>query len=185
MPFSSSPPGLTRWSMLKCSAGSRAEPQNQPLRRMDCRIKSGNDEVRTKEIREAKRRQTRVTPPARKHGARVAPRKERLAPPFPLSGALACQRSTTALPRGGVLSLGAIRARLRGPTVQGAGVTPPTAKPTSSDAPRTPVLVPAGMMPGPPGSQADEASPAGTALAPAARHHPDGVPSGRDDSRPM
>ena len=48
--------------------------------------------------------------------------------------------------------------------------------PTSSDAPRTPVVMPAGMMPGPPGSGADEAPPAGTALAPAARHHPDGVP---------
>ena len=82
----------------------------------------------------------------------------------------------------GVWSLGAIRARFRGQTVQGAGVTPPTARPTSSDAPRMPVVMPADMMPGPPGSKADEASPAGTALAPAARHHPDGVPLGRDDS---
>ena len=49
---------------------------------------------------------------------------------------------------------------------------------TSSDAPRTPVVMPADMMPGPPGSRADEAWPAGTALAPAARHHPDGVPWG-------
>ena len=47
-----------------------------------------------------------------------------------------------------------------------------SALPTSSDAPRAPVVVPAGMMPGPPGSKADEAPPAGTALAPAARHHP-------------
>ncbi len=46
-----------------------------------------------------------------------------------------------------------------------------------SDAPRMPVVMPADMMPGPPGSQADEAKPAGTALAPAARHHPDGVPT--------
>ena len=72
----------------------------------------------------------------------------------------------------GVWSLGAIRARFRGQV----------ALPTSSDAPRMPVVMPADMMPGPPGSKADEASPAGTALAPAARHHPDGVPTGRDDS---
>ncbi|HLX12264.1 MAG TPA: hypothetical protein VKS81_05575, partial [Bacteroidota bacterium] len=44
-------------------------------------------------------------------------------------------------------------------------VTAP-AYPSSSDAPRTPVVMPAGMMPGPPGSKADEALPAGTALAP-------------------
>jgi hypothetical protein len=72
----------------------------------------------------------------------------------------------------GVWSLGATRARFRGQV----------ALPTSSDAPRMPVVMPADMMPEPPGSEADEASPAGTALAPAARHHPDGVPTGRDDS---
>jgi hypothetical protein len=43
MSFFSSPPGLTRWSMLIC--GNKAERNlNQPFRRMDCRIKSGNDE---------------------------------------------------------------------------------------------------------------------------------------------
>ena len=36
----------------------------------------------------------------------------------------------------------------------------------SSEAPRAPVIVPADMMPKPPGNDADEASPAGTALAP-------------------
>ena len=36
----------------------------------------------------------------------------------------------------------------------------------SSEAPRAPVIVPADMMPKPPGREADEASPAGTALAP-------------------
>src|SRR5271156_5232268 len=40
------------------------------------------------------------------------------------------------------------------------------ADPSSSKAPRVPVVVPAGMMPGPPESEADEAPPAGTALAP-------------------
>ena len=38
----------------------------------------------------------------------------------------------------------------------------------SSDAPRVPVVVPADMMPKPPGSGGDEPPPAGTALAPSA-----------------
>jgi hypothetical protein len=40
----SSPPGLTRWSMQRCSLESRSEILNGPRRPMDCRIKSGNDE---------------------------------------------------------------------------------------------------------------------------------------------
>ena len=113
---------------------------------------------------------------------RGAPRKERLAPRLPLSGALACRRSTSALPRG-VWSLGAIRARFRGTTVQGAGVTPPTAYPTSSDAPRMPVVMPADMMPGPPGSQADEASTRGHRPRPCRPASPGRRPLGRDDLR--
>jgi hypothetical protein len=64
--------------MLIC--GNKAERNlNQPLRRMDCRIKSGNDE----QIR----KKGNGTPadahgmPAR-NGARGAPRRRRLAPPF-------------------------------------------------------------------------------------------------------
>jgi hypothetical protein len=41
----------------------------------------------------------------------------------------------------------------------------------SSEAPHAPVIVPAGMMPKPPENEADEASPAGTALAPTGRRH--------------
>ena len=115
------------------------------------------------------------------YGVRGAPRKERLAPRLPLSGALACRRSTSALPKGCVVPWcdpGQVswedRPRGGGHSADG--------RPTSSDAPRMPVVMPADMMPGPPGSKADEASPAGTALAPTARHHPDGVPLGRDDS---
>ena len=52
----------------------------------------------------------------------------------------------------GVWSLGAIRARLRGCFATAADMTAGSA-PTSSGAPRTPVIVPAGMMPGPPGSR--------------------------------
>ena len=52
----------------------------------------------------------------------------------------------------GVWSLGAIRARLRGCFATAADMTAGSA-PTSSGAPRTPVIVPAGLMPGPPGSR--------------------------------
>ena len=130
--------------------------------------------------REAERRQTRAVNP-HAYGVRGAPRKERLAPRLPLSGALACRRSTTALPKGCVVPWcdpGQVSWANR---PRGGGHSAGD-RPTSSDAPRMPVVMPADMMPGPPGSQADEASPAGTALAPAARHHPDGVPLGRDDS---
>jgi hypothetical protein len=40
----SSPPGLTRWSMHTRGFESQPETMNKPRRRMDCRIKSGNDE---------------------------------------------------------------------------------------------------------------------------------------------
>jgi hypothetical protein len=43
-------------------------------------------------------------------------------------------------------------------------------------------MVPAGRDPEPPGSGADEAPPAGTALAPADRHHPAGVLQSEIDS---
>jgi uncharacterized OsmC-like protein len=55
----SSPPGLTRWSILACGAQMPVEALRKHRFDMDCRIKSGNDErERTKEISEAKRRQT-------------------------------------------------------------------------------------------------------------------------------
>ncbi len=66
--------------------------------------------------------------------------------------------------QGVLLSLGAIRARLRGGFANAADMTAGLAA-TSSDAPRTPVVMPAGMMPGPPGSEV--ASPArGLRLSP-------------------
>jgi len=45
LPSPSSPPGLTRWSILPCSESSSATNLNKPSRRMDCRIKSGNDDT--------------------------------------------------------------------------------------------------------------------------------------------
>ena len=61
---------------------------------------------------------------------------------------------------------GATRAMLRGRQRPRGGLHAADPAPTSSDAPRAPVIVPAGLMPEPPGSAADEATPAGTALAP-------------------
>ena len=68
-------------------------------------------------------------------------------------------------PRGVFHPQGATRARLRGYGASSADIAA-NAAPSSSEAPRTPVLMPAGMMPGPPGSRTDEVLPAGTALAP-------------------
>ncbi len=61
---------------------------------------------------------------------------------------------------------GSAQARLRGRRRHKRRVAPASAAPTSSDAPRAPVIVPAGMMPEPPGCAGDEPTPAGTALAP-------------------
>jgi hypothetical protein len=68
-------------------------------------------------------------------------------------------------PRGVFHPQGATRARLRGYGASSADIAA-NAAPSCSEAPRTPVIVPAGMMPGPPGSRTDEVLPAGTALAP-------------------
>jgi hypothetical protein len=40
----SSPPGLTRWSMLKCNFSSHTASLRKRRCRMDCRVKPGNDE---------------------------------------------------------------------------------------------------------------------------------------------
>jgi len=84
---------------------------------------------------------------------------------LPLSGALACRRSTTALAKGCVVPWCDPGQASWANRPRGGGHSADD-RPTSSDAPRTPVIVPAGMMPGPPGSKADDASPAGTAPAP-------------------
>ena len=44
----SSPPGLTRWSMLTCSESNNAVTLSEPTRRMDCRVKPGNDDVKVR-----------------------------------------------------------------------------------------------------------------------------------------
>jgi hypothetical protein len=115
------------------------------------------------------------------YGVRGAPRKERLAPPFPLSGALACRRSTSALPKGCVVPW-CDPGQASSADRPGGGGHSADGVPTSSDAPRTPVVMPAGMMPGPPGSRADEAKARGHRTRPCRPASPGRRPLGRDDS---
>jgi len=104
-----------------------------------------------------------------------------------LQSALAFRRSTAALAKGTFVPKAQRQARLPGTRPErsilygrpnrGAetlrrytGVTRADLS-QSSEAPRAPVVVPAGMMPEPPENAADEAAPAGTALAPIDRRH--------------
>jgi hypothetical protein len=75
--------------------------------------------------------------------------------------ALAFRRSTAAL--ASAMCRSSVRAALR--AMQCAGVSCALAS-RLSEAPRAPVVMPAGSMPGPPGSGSDEPPPAGTAPAP-------------------
>jgi len=43
--LTASPPGLTRWPMPKCHKRNLAVDVSEPFRRMDCRVKPGNDEM--------------------------------------------------------------------------------------------------------------------------------------------
>jgi hypothetical protein len=45
--LTSSPPGLTRWSMLKCNFSSHTANLRKRRCRMDCRVKPGNDEQKS------------------------------------------------------------------------------------------------------------------------------------------
>jgi hypothetical protein len=46
IPSPSSPPGLTRWSMLTLQESNTAATLSKSARCMDCRVKPGNDDVR-------------------------------------------------------------------------------------------------------------------------------------------
>ena len=81
------------------------------------------------------------------------------------------------LPKGLLIPKAQLRPGFVGGGAETRRVAPANAAPSSSDAPRTPVIVPAGMMPEPPECAGDEPTPAGTALAP-----PTGV-TGRRPSR--
>jgi len=75
--------------------------------------------------------------------------------------ALAFRRPTAAL--ASAMCRGSIQAALH--AMQRAGITR-TLAPRLSEAPRAPVVMPAGSMPGPPENGSDEPPPAGTAPAP-------------------
>jgi len=46
-PVLSSPPGLTRWSMLTCRDANVAVTLSKPALRIDCVVKPGNDEIKS------------------------------------------------------------------------------------------------------------------------------------------
>jgi hypothetical protein len=134
-----------------------------------------NDERRK---REAGRRQTQclLSRAQAAHGSRHGECGLRRPP---LAGALACRRSTTVLAaateRRGSAPANALPAAELGRS----GCYPLPAAMRLSGFPRRPVIVPAGRIaPEPPESGGDEPPPAGTVPAPAARHHPNGVPQG-------
>jgi hypothetical protein len=102
-------------------------------------------------------------------GVRGAPRIRRLAPPLRLRARSPAGVPPRLSPKGVVVPKAQLRARL--PGTRPKRLLPRLGLSQSSDAPRMPVVMPAGMMPKPPGCAADEAAPAGTALAPAGRHH--------------
>ena len=75
---------------------------------------------------------------------------------LPLRGQHASRRSTAVLAQGTAHPEGSAQARLRGRRRHMRRVAPANAAPSSSDAPRAPVIVPAGMMPEPPECEGDE-----------------------------
>src|SRR6202161_1441997 len=103
--------------------------------------------MRKKRKRNAGRR--KVVLPARKRRAGRATEKGGLRRP-PLAGALACRRSTAVFTSGTFVPKAQRRARLP-KTERKAADLAATRLLGHSEAPRAPVVVPAGMMPEPPG----------------------------------
>jgi hypothetical protein len=108
----------------------------------------------TKDKKEAERRKAQ-SPTAAPCGAALLLREQHTS-----------RRSTAVLAQGTAHPEGSAQARLRGRQSHKRRVAPASTAPSSSDAPRAPVIVPAGMMPEPPECAGDEPTPAGTALAP-------------------
>ena len=90
--------------------------------------------------REAERRQARRQPPRPSGGAARA-----------LRSALACRRSTAVLARGTTHPNGSARAKASRNTAPVSGGLPPPAPVRLQRAPRAPVVMPAGLIPEPPG----------------------------------
>src|ERR1700683_3315069 len=104
--------------------------------------------LRRKEKRKRNAGRRKVVLPARKRRAGRATEKGGLRRP-PLAGALACRRSTTVLTSGTFVPKAQRRARLPENGAKAAACR--TRRLGHSEAPRAPVVVPAGMMPEPPG----------------------------------
>ena len=98
----------------------------------------------TKQKKEAERRKAQI-PTAAPCGAAL-----------PRRGQHASRRSTAVLAQGTAHPEGSAQARLRGRRRHMRRVAPASTASSSSDAPRAPVIVPAGMMPEPPECEGDE-----------------------------
>ena len=83
----------------------------------------------------------------------------------------ASRRSTAVLAQRTAHAKGSAQARLRGRQRHMRRVAPASAAPSSSDAPRAPVIVPAGMMPEPPECAGDEPNARGHRTRSANRRH--------------
>jgi hypothetical protein len=161
-----------------------AERNPGTIAKLQCRsritlrfIRATNLKARFRHIREAERRQAHCRQSPHASGARVAPRIRRLAPPFPLSGALACRRSTSALAAATERHRSAPATRFPGRNSIGTGVIRSLPSyGTAGDNTRRPVIVPAGRIDPEPPESGGDSPPAGTAFAPAIRRHPNGVP---------
>ncbi len=192
----SSPPPLSRGRMsgTDLAAQSRASVVKQPTIPVVI-ARSGSDEAiqsgtvkswiaslalaMTKErIRKRNAGRRTVVSPA--PAGAVAPRKGRLAPTRPLSGALACRRSTTALAKE---SISSPRRDPGQASWEAASTGRASLRRRRSHFQRCTSRAghSAGrLMPEPPECAADEATPAGTALAPLRPASPGRRPLGRD-----
>ena len=92
----------------------------------------------------------------------------------------ASRRSTAVLAQGTAHPEGSAQARLRGRRRHKRRVAPANAAPSSSDAPRAPVIVPAGMMPEPPECEGDEPNARGHRTRSARPQSPAGVLHGSE-----
>ena len=160
------PPGcLAPWgSMVRPSFGSSPQQQliGTPLRGGGWCERSRPRDTSASELCRPKPRSFRLQ---KNKGRQSAERRKSWAASSDAAradrGALAFRRPTAALAP--AMCRSSIQAALR--AMQCAGVTFALAS-RLSEAPRAPVIMPAGSMPGPPGSGSDEPPPAGTAPAP-------------------
>jgi hypothetical protein len=137
---------LIRRSMLKCSDFSRPNfaPARSPHERSDMRVRSASlyaapgfrfsqPGLRRNKMKDMERRQTHCSRSDCSQRTRTQRRTGRATEKAACAALPLRARSPAGVPPRlcprGVWSLGAIRARLRGQTVQGAGVTPPTVDP--------------------------------------------------------